>query len=136
MKSTIEALALHGVQPVRVRVFVPVVESGVDQDGFNRVEHLRECSTIDEADAVALADGRPLVEIDDYYVIVKNDEVQKLKLKAHVSYAEDGGYMCECSDDADYVAMIEEDGTAADAWEWHMRILSVHRENCAVYDAE
>ena len=50
----------------------------------------------------------------------KAAEIRKLKKIAAVRYDLDGGEMYECTEREEYIALIEEHGSAEKAWEWHM----------------
>ena len=65
-----------------------------------------------------------------------NTEAQALKRIALERYNQDGGTLCECSDAADYVRLVEEYGTAEAAWQAHMSIHAARREICAAYEAD
>ena len=59
------------------------------------------------------------------------DEVAKLKQMAIDRYGEDGGVMCECFSEQDYVEAIAKDGTAEAAWAWQVRIVEAQKETQA-----
>lgn len=63
-------------------------------------------------------------------------EVEKLRQMAIDNYETDHGFMCECSDQADYEAAIAEHGTAAKAWSLHMRCIEAQKETQAYYDID
>lgn len=60
--------------------------------------------------------------------IQKLAEVDALRRIAIERYEQDGGTMCECFDQADYIKAVERDGTAESAWTWHLRIEDARAE--------
>ena len=64
--------------------------------------------------------------------MTKQAQVDKLKQLAIEKYDQDAGFMYECTDDAGYVELIEEHGTASKAWKFHLQIINIKRdEQCA-----
>lgn len=65
-----------------------------------------------------------------------NKQAQALKQIALDRYDVDGGTLYECSDAADYEALIAQHGTAEAAWNAHLDIHCIRREIQAGYDAD
>lgn len=58
----------------------------------------------------------------------RSAEVQKLKQIALERYHLDGGTMYECTDDAEYIELIIEYGTAEAAWAAELELCSIRKE--------